>query len=500
MIRFRSTPIALVALTCGVLCWSLSARAGDIDALRWVPASCNAVAVVELRALLDSPLGQRHKWLAELRQAYAQGRLSAPPYVRRIVQATTFDGSSDQKHVVYSIYTMDQDSVIHDVASHELATTEQIAGHVAVDSPRHVYFVQLAPGVVGAVKPPDRLAVSRWVRAQRDGAGVQISSAHQAAVESSPEAQIVVGVDLTDLLSPQQVRRWLATVPALKSAKNLDELATLVASLGVVRLSVAVSDTIDARLRLDFGAPVAAHVAALKTAVLQWLDDAGARVEVLAGAQVAASGNSLTFEAPLDESAMRKILTLIQSPRLPSPGDASVRSESAPPNAIASAAYYDSVCEALNALIRKNQNATNYDKTAAWHENFARKIAELPTAGVDPELVSWGRRVGSELMALARSLRGVPIEVDRLQRSIRVDATTDYGWYATSADSGPMYFPWWRSETSNAQDVRAQQDDVIARNADQRDAVWRMLRDETTEVARKMESKYQIKLKLPQSQ
>jgi hypothetical protein len=487
-------------LTCCALAWSLSARADEIEALRWVPASSNAVAVVELRALLDSPLGKRHKWLAEVREAYAQGRLSAPPFVRRIVQATTFDGSSGQRHLVYSIYTMDQDSVIHDVASHELAKTEKIAGHVAVDSPRNVYFVQLAAGVVGAVKPADRLAVSRWVRAQRDGGVTQISPALQAALESSPESQIVVGVDLTDLLSPQQARRWLATVPGLKSAKNLDDLAALVASLSVVRLSVSVSDTIDGRLRLDFGAPVAAHVAALKTAVLQWLDDAGARVEVLSGAQVAASGNSLTFEAPLDERAMRQILTLIQSPRLPSPGEAPASSESAPPNAVASAAYYESVCEALNALIRKNQNATNYDKTAAWHENFARKIAELPTTGVDPELVTWGRRVGAELMALARSLRGVPIEVDRLQRSIRVDATTDYRWYATSAESGPMYFPWWRSETSNAEDVRAQQEDVIARNADQRDAVWQMLRDETADVARKMESKYQIKLKLPQSQ
>jgi hypothetical protein len=450
-----------------------------------------------LRALLNSPLGQRHKWLAEVRQAYAQGELSAPPFVRRIVQATMFDAAGGSKHVTYSIFTTDQDSVIHDVASHELAKTEKIAGHLAVDSPRNVYFVQLAPGVVGAVKPADRLAVSRWVRAESGGAA-QIAPPLKAALESSAGAQIVVCVDLTDLLSPNQVRRWLATVPTLKSAKNLDELAALLSSLGIAQLTVRVGDTIDGRLRIDFGAPVAAHVAALKTAVLQWLDDAGARMEVLEGATVAASGNSLTFEAPLDEHAMRKILTLIQSPRLPSKGEPLAAGVPAQPNAVASAAFYDSVCDALNALIRKTQNASNYEKTAAWHENFARKIAELPTMGVDPDLVSWGRAVGGQLMALARSLRGVPIEVDRLQRTIRVDATTYNGWYATSADAGPMYFPWWQQETSNVQDVRAQQDDVIARNADQREAIWRMLRDETAEVARKMEFKYQIKLKLPQ--
>ncbi len=498
MTCLRTTLGAHVAAWSLMLASSYAAVAAEAEGLRWVPASSNAVAVIHLRTLLDSPLGKREKWLDEVRRAYAQGQLSAPPFVKQIVQATLFDSSMNQKHLVYSIYSMDADSVISDVARHERASTEKIAGHVAVQSPRNVYFVQLAPGMVGAVQPADRLAVARWVRAQHESASPQISPALKASLESTKDSQIVVGVDLSDLLSQRQVHGWLMTVPGLKSAKNLDELASLLASVGVARLSVSVSDTIEGRLRLDFGSPVGSHVDALKTAVLQWLDDAGARLDVLAGAQVSASGNSLTFGAPLDEHAMRRILSLIQSPRLPSKADESESSESAKPNAVASAAYYDSGCEALNALIRKNQNASGYDKTAMWHENFARKIAGLSTIGVDPEVVSWGRDVGSKLLALAQSLRGVPIEVDRLQRSIRVDATNYYGWYATSVESGPMYFPFWRAEQSNEQDVRAQQADAIGKSADQRDAIWRMLRDETSEIARRMEYKYQIKLKLPQ--
>ncbi len=178
---------------CGVLVSSallafLSSRtcaADEIEVLRWVPPTCNAVALVELRALLNSPLGQHHKWLAEVRQAYAQGELSAPPFVQRIVQGTMFDAAGGPKHVTYSIYSTDQDSVIHDVASHELAKTEKIAGHLAVDSLRNVYFVQLAPGVVGAVKPADRLAVSRWVRAESGAGAAQIAPPLKAALEST---------------------------------------------------------------------------------------------------------------------------------------------------------------------------------------------------------------------------------------------------------------------------------------------------------------------------
>ena len=100
-------------------------------------------------------------------------------------------------------------------------------------------------------------------------------------------------------------------------------------------------------------------------------------------------------------------------------------------------------------------------------------------------------------MALASSLRGVPIEVNKLENSIRVNTSTDYAWYANSAENGPMYFPAWIQSQNNVGDVRAQQEEFIARNADQREAIWSMLRSSTAQVARDMEYKYNIKLKLP---
>ncbi len=177
--------------------------------------------------------------------------------------------------------------------------------------------------------------------------------------------------------------------------------------------------------------------------------------------------------------------------------DETANLENAAPNAVATANYYSSVCDLLNSLIRKNQNAVNYDKTALWHETFAKQIATLSTTGVDPEVAAWGRDVSGKLMALASSLRGVPVEVNKLENSIRVNTSTDYRWYANSAESGPMYFPTWIHTQNNVGDVRAQQDEVIARNADQREAIWSMLRNSTAQVARDMEYKYKIKLKLP---
>lgn len=477
--------------------WSAaSARAAESGLLQWTPGSCNAIAVIRMRKLVESPIGKKENWSGKVRRAYAEGLLSAPPWVREVVRVSTFGSQISGTPATYSLYSMDQKSVIGDVAKHELASSEKIAGSFSVLSPRGIYFVQLAPGILGGVEPPDRQAVSAWVRSRTNGKKTELSPYLKTAVEDSDNALVVLAVDLTDMLNRRQVKDWLTASPRLASQPNVDELASLVASIRGARLGLVVTDTIDGRLRLDFESPVGSRTEALKTVVLQWFDDVGAQMSPLAGAKVTASDKSLTFVAPLDERALRRILSLVRSPHLPGKGDVD-NAEKQQPNAVATADYYNSVCDLLNALVRRNQGATDYDKTALWHETFAKKVAELPTTGVDPELVGWGRDVSAKLLALGASLRGVPVDLDQLQKSIRFDDTTYYRWYATSAESGPLYFPSWVKSRNNVGDVRAREAELIAKSTGQRDAIWSMLRNATADIARKMEYKYRIKLKLP---
>ena len=151
----------------------------------------------------------------------------------------------------------------------------------------------------------------------------------------------------------------------------------------------------------------------------------------------------------------------------------------------------------MNSLLYKNRDATEYQKTALWHEQFARRIAALATTAVDPALVHWARDVSKELLALAASLRGEIVQLAELERSIRTDDTVDYRLYGYSALSGPLYVPLWVSSVDNLDQVRGQQEAQVEKSAGQRDEIWKMLYQGTTEVARQMESKYGIKLKLP---
>ena len=153
----------------------------------------------------------------------------------------------------------------------------------------------------------------------------------------------------------------------------------------MAHLSVRVSNTIVSRLQLDFEFPIGQHASALEKAVVQWLDDAGARPQVIAAAKTSFSGKSLTFEVPLDEVGLRRLLSLVQSPHLPFKEIASA--EGRKPNAVASAAYYNKVCDLLNSLLYKNRNASEYAKTSGSGMNNLR--AESPGFRRSGSIPAW---------------------------------------------------------------------------------------------------------------
>lgn len=471
------------------------AKAVDVDPLAAIPGGCNAVAIVQMKKLVNSPLGRREKWFDEAKRAYAEGLLSGPPWVREIVHATTVAAANGTPPLTYSIYTMDQSSIISQIAKHELGQSEKVDGRGAVVSPRNILFIQLGTGVVGAIQPANRDAGARWVQLFNEQKQPAVSPALVEALKSEDGAQVAIAIDLKGKLNPRYVLNWFLGTPKLRATDDLEGLAKVLSSLKMARLAVHVTDAIVARLSLDFDHPVGKHQQGLEKAISQWLDDAGARPHALAAARITFTERSLTFEVPLDDVGLRRLLSLIQSPQI-SPEE--VRDlEHRKPNAIASAAYYNKVCDLLNSLLYKNRDATEYGRTALWHEQFAKKIAGLPTTAVDPALVRWGRDISKELHALAMSLRGEAIQLSDLERSIRSDDTVYYNEYAYSSLWGPLYAPTWIASVDNLDQVRGQQDAQIEKSAGERDRIWNMLYQETGDVARQMESKYGIKLKLP---
>src|SRR2546423_1341346 len=71
---------------------------------RWVPGACNGIAIINVRKLINTPLGKKGKWSDKVRTAYTEGLLSAPSWTRQVVRATTLGTSAQQGSTVYSLY------------------------------------------------------------------------------------------------------------------------------------------------------------------------------------------------------------------------------------------------------------------------------------------------------------------------------------------------------------------------------------------------------------
>jgi hypothetical protein len=256
-----------------------------------------------------------------------------------------------------------------------------------------------------------------------------------------------------------------------------------------VRLVVTVNDDIVARLQLDFGKEIVASSRLMKDIVGEWIDNSGAHVESIATADAKVDGKTFTLSSQMSEQGFRRVLSLIQTQHPNEPATDPQQAQQA--NVVASKRYYDAVVAAVRDLEFQNRRATDYEKTALWHENHAARIENLSTIGVDPELVAWGYNLSQQLRALANSLRGVPIEVDRLNRAIRVDVRT-YNRRIATTEFGGIFRPEWFTTQSNLQDVRAAQQEAIIQDREDRAAIWRMLEEDRQAIVAKMKEKYGV--------
>jgi hypothetical protein len=472
-----------------------AAQSAEEELAPWIPPTTNTLAVVRVRELLDSPVGKQQQWRNLQRDAYVSGTIATPPGIDLMVRATEFQlGGGDAP--TYTLFRTATKSVVDAIARKQKTPTERIADRVAVRA-NDQYFAQLAPQLMGSVSPANRQTLSRWLKTSTASAEAGHQFLRDAVLTVGDDAQVVIAIDLADMFEPQLLSRWLSANPGGQKFAEPDAVATLFATVQGVRLSIHVTDTIAGRLRVTLGQPAGPRSGDIAKVVLAWLDESGARVGSGPPPAVTADGNNVTLEAALDVEGIRRVMSLIRSPHAAHAAPATeTAGEPAPvpprtgtPDLEESSRYFTAVNKLVDSLNRQNRRADDYLKTAMWHENFAQQIDQLPTDGVDPELVAWSHNVSTQLTALAKSLRGVPLEVNELQKTVRMDVTTERYWVASNPYTD-FYRPGNVSTTTNLVEVRTRQAAVVAENAQQRDAVWQFIGAERAAVSKNMREKY----------
>jgi hypothetical protein len=373
------------------------------------------------------------------------------------------------------------------VARQAGAPVEELAGRPAVRGQRDAYLAMISPDVLGVFHPASRQEAARWLAGVGQPSTPPLSP--YLADATKARGHIILAMDLENLLDPALVERHLNEDERFASHRKLiGKLTPLVAGARGVTFSINVGEQADGRVSIDFSQDPGQSMFAVKALFLSVLEDQGASIDEFEASEPTVEGNSVVFECPLSDASLRRVVSLIapssaaQAATEPKavelPKEQPQQSRAAPPAADpmkATQKYVEAVNQMISDLQQANRRAKEYGRTASWHDNFANKIEALDTRGVSQEAIDYGSRTASRFRALAASLRGQGVAVNAQQQTLTYNVSRDPGWAEVSIWGGVGWRNPTTSVTSNIQQVREKQAEVVAAGASQREEIWGMI-------------------------
>lgn len=486
----------------------LQAQGVDVSkALKHVPSTANTLAIVKIQDMVNSPRGKQEQWAKKHQTEFLAGAVHVPPTVDYLIRAFEFHPEDSRITNSYGVASFKLPVPMTKLAEHERSRISMVAGHAAVLTSRDLYFAELSPGLVGAIRPAYRQELARWLRSSDKGDERALSPYLQEAVTRSENSHITLALDFQDLVDPQSWRNRIKTSTAVSGKGNAVKLMSdLADSLRGVTLRIQIAETNKATVFLDFNTVVSqVAVPFVKPIFIDLLEEAGASLEDLENAEVSAEGKTAALTFDLSDAGLRHVMSLIL---MPGPPDASSATPAPPtpdgtspataassntPNLNASRTYYSAVNQIVDDLEALAKKGGNYNKTATWHDNYAKKIDDLPIGGVDPDLLTWGGTVSSNLRALAVSLRGVPIDVKMLEGGLQYNIQYLPAGYRNnnwSVWSTVSYHPEYLNVETNQAQIRAEQAKAVAAGAKQREQVWQLILADRQKIRVDMQAKF----------
>ena len=469
--------------------------------LRRVPESADALAIVRLQALFQSPLGKQDNWAEGYQLGYLNGAVSIPPTIKTLVIASEPHQSSAPTTYGVALLTSKKSVPMDRLAIQEAGEVVTVGNQPVVLTSRKSFLVELAPGLMGAMTPPDREQFARWLRFATTNRDPVLSPYLQNAVSAGRGAQIQLAMDLKNLVDPKATLIWLKNSKKLQG-KQADPLFELIKGLKGIRFNARVQDKITGQVYLDFSKPAGDSASYVKDLFQESLEQMGAAIDDLNNCKLRTEGNGKTvvLEAELTDMTLREIMSLITMPSSPmKPEDVKVAKSTADKADLAATErYFGSVQQLVDDLRKKIKKSDDYKKTALWHEGYAKEIAQLPRQGVDGEMLRYGATVSSQVWALANSLRGVPLKVELLEGQKyyypymvpTIYAQINRGSCWNHPILGGSYVDFYTNPDTNAAEITAKQQEAVTKGEADRQQIWKTLDQEKVRIVRRMSEKY----------
>ncbi len=410
-----------------------SAIAGEFAELsRFLPSDANAIIVVNAEAMYESPLGKRDAWRQKFSDASESAPMLLPPTAQRCILASRLDVDTLRPDWEAAAMTLSIDPTVQQIAQRRNGLVDAVGSFEAVWLANHTAILKFAPRIFGVLTTASRQEAHRWAVDVASPEIEPLSPYLQQALgyADSVGTEIILAVDLVGAL-PMATLRARAIDSAMLDSLPEAETVKLLSGVQGVKLGVLVRDSLQGRLQIDFADDTASLAAVAKPLILAILGESGAMLDEFNAWTAEAKGKSLAISGELTADGLRRILSLlavdasaVEQHETPPEPTASTDAAPATPDAApvdpatmamarASQRYFRAVGKYIEDAQRLNR-ADSLRQSVLWLENYARRIQNLPTRGVDPDLVKYGQYVAQTFGDVVGQAYGVAQKQDAI--------------------------------------------------------------------------------------
>ncbi len=320
---------------------------------------------------------------------------------------------------------------VNDLATAVGGYVDEIADREVVWTPRQSYLVPVGDQSIGFLRPANRSVLAQWLdpSINVNYSGYLVEQAKQ------PESylSLMIAVDLKDAFSPLPIEDRIADFQSLKS-QSPKTVASILASVKGISIIIGRRSLAECILTVEFEKSPASLVPIANQLLGEILDRNGTAAPEVLSWKVKVDGGRLSFQGPILEESLLGLIGIFTlhgeaAGVASSLGDRVTLSKSASDQtAYITKNYFDQVLTVIER-VRKNQAQTTGSR-AKWNDQQARRIDEMGTLNVDPQIVDYGFQVANLLRGDAQTIRSVNISAGQQKaREGAYRGPTYYGGY-----------------------------------------------------------------------
>lgn len=478
-----------------------ASRFGDL--ISRVPAGANTLIMLDVEAIrgslfvVNTPASEKASQRQVSRYVFGAKELD------RAVLAADLDLTDFTPVWETVLVKTNIEPVLADIAQRQNGRVEQLGSMQAVWLPSNGYVVPFTSRLLGMRFPADRPFVTSWANhpALADTNALSPYLKEAAAYPENVGTEIIMAVDLENAVDPGAVRQNLEETQAIKGKDvDLDQLASVLASVRGLTLGIRVTTNVTGSLRIDFKEDVSMMEGYAKPLILEKLAKFGLMIDEFYGWDARVGKNTLFLSGTLTVQGLRRVLMIVDPPTpelsAPSGETATTSTSGAEATAQKTLDYYKALETLVNDVKNPNtKNVVGTGEVAIWMDRYAKKIDQLPILGVDEQLVDFSATIAQAIRDMAFQFRGVGIEAGKMSNNPRLQWDYDgrggsyggYGWGGYQGGAWQVATPEVTMPASNVA-RKVGRANVSSNRAD----LWRQIDDDMATARRELTKRYQI--------